>query len=110
MENFCDIALPSNISETILSFRLKEVSEAGHTMLRGRATKKKKEFELTWDSITSANKNTLDAFFELNDAEFFLWTHFESANVHTVLFVDEKLKFKYLSPGYWKLTFKIMEV
>ena len=109
MANFPNISVPSSITETDLSFRLKETSSAGHTMIRGRGTAIKKSFELEWESITSADKNTLQAFFATNYGTSLTWAHFESSVVYTVHFEADDLSFNYLSPGWWKLKLKLRE-
>jgi len=110
MATFPNIADPSGISETDISNRLKETSAAGYTMLRGRGTATKKEFDLEWEAITTADKATLQTFFNTNYGNSLTWTHFETSVVYTVCFENNKLKFNYLSPGWWKLKLTLREI
>lgn len=110
MSNFPNIAAPSGFSETDLSFRLKETSAAGHTIIRGRGTATKKQFELDWKDISSADKDALQAFHSTEYGQSFSWTHLFTATVYTVCFEEDNLKFSYVSPGWWKLNLKLREI
>jgi len=110
MANFPTIQLPARVTETDVSTRLMETSEAGYTMLRSRGAVAKKEFELTWTDITSADKGTLQTFFRANYGLAFVWTHFETAAPYNVCFKSENLNFIYLAPGYWSVSFWIKEI
>jgi hypothetical protein len=110
MANFPNIQKPSNITETDITTRLMETSSAGYVMLRGRGTVIKKEFDLEWISITSVDKATLQGFFNTNFGQSFLWTHFETLVSYTVCFKEDKLKFSYIAPGYWKLNLTLREL
>jgi len=110
MAAFPSIADPSSITEMDLSFRTKEVSSAGYTMVRSRSTLIKKRFSLSWMSMTAADKATLITFFGANNSLSITWTHFETSTTYDVCFKDDQLKFSYLAPGFWKIELAIEEI
>jgi hypothetical protein len=110
MTTFCDIQLPSNISETQKAYRTKKTSDSGHTRIRSSGRIPKKEFSLQWDFLPSADKATLGTFFENNQSAEFTWTHFETGITYTVYFVSDEIKYEYAAVGYWKAEMTIGEL
>ena len=110
MTNFCDIAKPSSVSETQRAYRIKKTSDTGHTRIRPVGRVPKKEFTLSWDFLTSADKATLQTFFEENQALEFTWSHFETNENYSVYFVSDEIEFEYVTVDYWKTEVTIGEV
>ncbi len=109
MANFPNIAPPSGFSEKTLTHRTKKKSDSGHTRLRPKGSKPKKEFTLDWEVITSADKATLDVFFDTYQALDFVYTHFETAVLYTVFFEEDDLDFTYVTDGYWQIKLTLAE-
>ncbi|SDU26598.1 hypothetical protein [Desulfobacula phenolica] len=110
MANFPDIAVCSGFTEADIGNRLMETSSAGYTMIRGRGTAVKKEFILDWKLMTSADKNTLQSFFNTYYGQSFIFTHPETGIDYTVCFQEDKLNFKYKAKNRWLLTLKLKEM
>lgn len=86
--------------------------EAGYVQTRARWTAAKKEFTLSWDTLSDTNHTTLQTFFETTvkgGAESFIWTH-PSGTTYTCRFVDDEMKFTSTHRLYWKGSVKIMQV
>lgn len=110
MTYFCTIKKPTTIKETQKSYRIKKTSDSGHTRVRplGRVTKK--EFTLTWNILPSAEKATLQTFFDDNYSLNFVWSHPETAVEHTVYFVSDEIEFEDIVEGFWKTNLTLGEV
>lgn len=84
------------MTETDKSFRISKTSSSGHTRIRPVGRQRKKEFYLTWGSMSGSDKATLEDFFNENSVLEFLWTHPLTSVVYTVYFNDDELSFKHV--------------
>lgn len=109
MASFPDIEDPSKLTETDVSFRIKAISSAGYTMLAASSTLTKKEFVLEWAVMATADKNALSTFFITNNSSIVAWAHPEDLITYDTVFKDDKLKFEYISDGYWKVKLTLLE-
>lgn len=118
MADWPSIDKPNGISEKIEKIIYRNASEAGYVSTRAKWTSSKKHFALSWDGMYSADKATLETFFNTNQGTTFTWTHPELDTSHTCLFSDDSLEFAhigaYLDSGgnkkaLWSVTVNIEE-
>lgn len=110
MIDFCSIAPPSQVAGKLKSYRITKTSDSGHTRIRPQGRTPKKEWTLSWDSLTQEDFDTLIAFFDDNFSAEFDWTHPQTGTVYTVYFVSEEIEYEYVPLDRWKVSFKIGEV
>ena len=90
-----------------------QTSSAGYTMSFAGATATKKTINLSWDAMPTADKDTLESFFETNAGGNFTFENPDPASTETftVMFGTETLPFKY-KKGFislWELNLTLVE-
>jgi len=110
MTYFCEIKIPSTIKETQKSYRIQKTSESGHTRTRPLGRLTKKEFNLSWNGLSSNDKSTLQTFFDDNYSLNFIWIHPETEVEYTVYFVSDKVEYETIVIGVWKTSLTLGEV
>lgn len=105
------IQAPSSLAQRTVKPSFKGKSSAGYTITSSRATIAKKEFDLGYEALTEADRDTLQTYFENNAGSSFSWTHPESGGAtYTVFFVDDEIEFKWVPSNYWSAKVKLREV
>lgn len=109
MASWPSISTPAKVNEAIVKVAHRSSSEAGYVHTRAKWTSNKRTFSLAWNVMTSANKATLETFFDTNQGTTFSWTHPDTDASHTCLFSDDSIQFKSISNGLWSVTVSIEE-
>jgi len=111
MTTFPTIQSPNGLQQKTIKPAQRSTSSAGYTMARAKATIAKKEFKVMYQNLTTAERNTLQTFFNSNQGLEFDWTHPEpSGSTYQVIFNQDDIEFVWISFGLWTVTFKIKEV
>lgn len=89
-------------------------SSAGYSMSYSGATATKRTINLSWDAMTTADKTTLENFFETYSGGNFTISNPDpaSSETYTVTFGVSELPFKYKKGfvGLWELNVTLVEV
>lgn len=90
---------------------IKSDFEAGYMQTRSRFTRKRKTFNIVYDLISDADKNTLEAFVETvkEGSLSFDWTEPLTSTVYVVRFQIAP-EYETVIYGYWKTSFVLEEV
>lgn len=108
---FPEIQTANNIRQTTVKKAHRATSAAGYTMVRTAGTISKKVFEISYQALTEADRNTLDTYFKNNQGLEFDWTHPESGGAtYGVIFAEDELEFQYVHVNRWSTTFTLMEL
>ena len=98
----------STIRET--SHREVFKSNVGYIMTRPKWTRTTRKFNLKWKNMTTADKATLQTFFDDNVGSSFDWTYSLTSTTYTVIFGSDSLVFSSVAPGFWSISLKLEEV
>jgi len=113
MADWPNIANPSGLKEYKGKGQLKSEFDAGYVQSRPKFTRSRKHFELSWNVMTDADKETLETFFDNNLGDTFTWDHplaDSSDSSYTVRFVEDELQAGYiLGTNHWKVQLTLEE-
>ena len=105
------IKAPNGIQQKNIKPTQRDVSAAGYVMARSKATLLKKEFLIKYNNMTTAERDTLEAFFDANQGLEFDWTHPEQGgDTYQVVFNQDEIEFSWIAYQLWSTSFKIREV
>ena len=82
---------------------------AGYVQSRAKWTRSRKVFELSWNAMSDADKETLETFFGDNIGGTFTWTHPLSGISYTVRFVEDELLMQYVYVLEWQISITLEE-
>lgn len=109
MADWPDIEDPSGLKEAPQKGQIKSDFENGYVQSRPKFTRVRKKFELSWETMTNSDKETLEAFFDDNLGGVFGWTHPISDSTYTVRFTNDSLDFSYQPHNYWQISIELEE-
>ena len=109
MATWPNIQNPSGLAEKPTKGQIRSDFEAGYVYSRAKWTRARKRFDLTWDSMTNSDKNTLETFFNNNLGSTFTWEHPVSGTTYTVRFSDDSIDFDYVPHMYWQASVSLEE-
>jgi len=107
---FPSISTPYRVSDRLIKPILVAETESGVTLTRALGSASKREFKLTWPVMTSANKATLETYYNTNAGGSDTWTHPDTATSYTVAFVEDSLSFESVGGKYWTCTLRLKQV
>jgi phage-related protein len=109
MATFPDIQNPSGMTERTMKGQYKNKFGAGYVQSAPKWTRSRKQFNLTWDAMSDADKETLEDFFAANLGSTFDWTHPITGAVYTVRFSDDELPAQYKQFMRWQVDITLEE-
>ncbi len=110
MASWPSISNPSSIDEKIIKLAHRTNADInGYVHFRPKWTTSKKSFQLKWNVISSADKTTLETFFNANQGLTFTWTHPETSTVYTCIFDIDEIEFNGIFEGFWSTSVSMME-
>lgn len=84
--------------------------ESGHVQSRARATRERRRWRMSWQTLPDAEYQALAQFFTDNQGGSFAWTHPRTGQVFTARFSGDSLSARAAGPGYWQASLEIEEV
>ncbi len=99
------------LNETRENNKISASMEAGYKVSRPRFTRTRRTFIVTYEGLTSTDKDTLDDFYEDDcngGVSLFNWTHPESSVVYPVVFAKQ-IAYSITSLNYYKATLELEE-
>jgi phage-related protein len=84
--------------------------DGGYEQTRPKHTRSVKEFELTFDVLTTAQMQELENFFISHQGDSFYFDDYLYASTHIVRFTEESLQFTQISPNDHSTTCMLKEV
>lgn len=110
MANWPSIIEPASIVDTNIKGQIKAPFEGGYVQSVAKFSRTRKQFQLTWGDIPSADKSTLETFFNNNLGGTFNWTNILNSTTYVVRFVDDSLAFAYDTPNMrWRASVLLEE-
>lgn len=109
MNSFPDIKINS-IDNKIIKPVYTSSYDGGYEQQRLKNTRTIRKFTLGFTSLTNSEAQTLETFFEQNQALEFSFTHPITNNIHTVRFDGNSISFTQNTPLYQSVSFDIKEV
>jgi len=109
MNSFPNIKINSIKSEVIKP-RHTASYDGGYEQTRLKNTRSIKKFSIGFTALTNDEAQTLETFFEQNQALEFSFTHPITNNTHTVRFDENSISFTQNTPLYQSVSFDIKEV
>ena len=105
------ISTPSSVSETLIKRQFLAESDGGYRLSRAIGTAAKRDFTLTWDAMTSADKATLISAITSDMGSTFSWTHPTTAASYTVRYLEDQISFQPITKAgtLWSVTIKLGE-
>ena len=87
-------------------------TEAGYEITRPKWTRTRREFKVTFKSLTSAEVTTIEEFFEgiAYGGGSFNWTAPRDSGTYEVRLVEDQLDFQYVANDQYNLTVTFREV
>ncbi|MCE5265670.1 MAG: hypothetical protein LLG97_19350 [Deltaproteobacteria bacterium] len=101
MANWPTLPSPdTGTKEAVYKPQLKLEFEANYIQSAPRATRHRRRFPLTWELMTEAEYQILEAFFLANQGGSFTYTHPIRSTSHTCVFSADSIEHKWRSGGW----------
>jgi len=104
----------AQIKETSKRATVRSPFEAGYEQTRSKWTRAVKEWEITWNALSTTDLNTLQTFYETtmeSGASRFVWHRPDSSGTtYMVRFTEDEMKFISSRKGYWRGTITIRQI
>ena len=114
MADFPDIKYLVGFKETQDKSINKQISSAGYPMVRGNATVLLKSFDLSYQNVTTDDKEILTDFFDSHQGESFNFTNPDPlrSNIFVVVFYMDKLDWNYTQgkSNPWSVNVTLKEI
>jgi len=103
--------VPNDLQHKIIKKKISAESSAGYFMSRPAGSVAKKEFTLSFASLTITERNTLQTFFDTNQGLAITWTHPETGGAtYNVSFLEDELSFNYVPVDRYSVSVKLREL
>lgn len=88
------------------------IDRATNGLTRGRSffTSDKKTFTVVHSTITTAQKTTLEAFYNTNKNNSFIFLWVADGFTYTCIFAEDAIQFSIITKGYWDATVSLAQV
>lgn len=111
MATFPSIDEPSGLDEEYVKAQVRTEFEDGTVKSRPRHSRSRYKWTLSWEALPTADKATLETFFDANQGDTFTWTHPLTSTSYTARFSADSVRFSYLPklPDHWEVQLAIEE-